>query len=385
MQSFSFSNKTVYLLSPERWGTMKVSKHHYALELAERGCRIFFIEPPSLAHKGISIVSCDDHPAIKLVRYKPIFRGRRFLPRIIYTRLLKIQVSKLLKAIGTKPDVLWCFHAYLFEDLRCFKAAVNIFFAADQFFSLFNPPEVKTATISVGVSDTIYERLKQSTPNAFQINHGLQQRFVKEACELLNNKTYALKAGNKLVAGYTGNLMMEALDRNVMRHVIIDNPSIQFLFWGSYDKNDLNLGGITTSEASEFIEFLQQQDNVRLKGVVNTGQLQEQMKEADIFWLCWDITRKALWDGSNSHKILEYLSTGKPVVSHYMSSYKNTGLLYMLSSNDNEKYAEMFSNSIKLVQEGEQASIIEQRLRCAIDNSYTEQLHRLEKLVAENI
>jgi len=82
---FQFKDKTIYVISPERWGTMKVSKHHYAMELAALNCRVFFIEPPDLSNKDITISPCADHPMISLVRYKPVFRGKRFLPAFIYS------------------------------------------------------------------------------------------------------------------------------------------------------------------------------------------------------------------------------------------------------------------------------------------------------------
>jgi len=106
---------------------MKVSKHHYALELAAQNCRVYFIEPPQLSHTGIEIKTCADHPLISIVNYKPVFRGKRFLPSFIYSFLLKQQVKALLKKINAKPDVVWSFQGYLFQNLQWFGAPVNLF------------------------------------------------------------------------------------------------------------------------------------------------------------------------------------------------------------------------------------------------------------------
>ena len=111
---FQFKNKTVFIISPESWGGMKISKHHYALELAYQDCKVFFIEPPRLSNVGIKINTCEDHSLISLVSYKPIFRGKRFLPSQAYSFLVKKQVQILLKKINVKPDVVWCFHGNLF-------------------------------------------------------------------------------------------------------------------------------------------------------------------------------------------------------------------------------------------------------------------------------
>jgi glycosyltransferase involved in cell wall biosynthesis len=106
-----------------------------------------------------------------------------------------------------------------------------------------------------------------------------------------------------------------------------------------------------------------------------------QMKEADLFWLCWNTGMTHLWDGSNSHKILEYLSTGKPVVSHYVSSYTDTGLLYMLNQKSNAGFEELFKQIKGLVKEGEAKENIENRLKFAVQNSYENNVHKIAELI----
>ena len=43
---YALRDRTILLVSPNEWGAMHVSKHHYALELAERGNRVIFLNPP---------------------------------------------------------------------------------------------------------------------------------------------------------------------------------------------------------------------------------------------------------------------------------------------------------------------------------------------------
>jgi len=379
---FQFRDKTVFILSPERWGTMKVSKHHYALELAAQNCRVYFIEPPQLSHTGIEIKTCADHPLISIVNYKPVFRAKRFLPSFLYSFLLKQQVRALLKKINAKPDVVWSFQGYLFQNLQWFGAPVNLFFAADQFWYDKLPPEVYSASLSLAVSDTIYERMKQSGRAVYMIGHGLQKSFVLGAEKLLKNGS-VVSENKKITAGYTGNLRMEALDRTTMMQVIEGNPEVKFIFWGSYQQSDLNLGGVTDKEADGFISFLENKCNVELRGAVNSEELQKQMKEADLFWLCWKIGVNSVWDGSNSHKLLEYLSTGKPVVAHHVSSYANTDLLYMLPAKENTGYAALFQQTIELVKKGEEKKVINKRLLTAVESSYSKKLQQIAKLIHE--
>jgi len=42
MKNFELRNKTIIILSPEKWGKMMLSKHHYAIELAGMGNIVFF-------------------------------------------------------------------------------------------------------------------------------------------------------------------------------------------------------------------------------------------------------------------------------------------------------------------------------------------------------
>jgi hypothetical protein len=143
-------NKTVFLISPERWGKMRISKHHYALELADRGCTVYFIEPPTLETSGVMIKPTADHPGVHIVTYKPVFRGERFLPALIFEWLLRRQIHLLVKNIGRKPDVVWCFQSFLFRDLRWFGAPVRIFFLADQFNNLVGMDNISSAEATAG-------------------------------------------------------------------------------------------------------------------------------------------------------------------------------------------------------------------------------------------
>src|SRR5437868_11837462 len=41
-----FSGKVIYIISHEKWGKMLLSKHHYAIELAKLGNRVYFVNHP---------------------------------------------------------------------------------------------------------------------------------------------------------------------------------------------------------------------------------------------------------------------------------------------------------------------------------------------------
>lgn len=382
--SFQFKNKTVYLLSSDRWGTMRVSKHHYALELAEKGNKVFFVEPPDLNNKGIKVTPSDENESLFIVSYRPVYRGKQYLPHFFYRSLLHWQVHLLKEAIGEKPDIVWCFAPYLFLNLNWFKASVNIFFGSDLFHHNILPEEVLRANICFGVSDTITKQLQQSGKPTYFINHGLSKHFVEGAKkQLIRFSTTNVQRAEKIIVGYVGNLLMEAPDRTTMRTVIASNKDIKFVFWGQYE-NKGNFVAFDKPEVFEFIDFLKSQPNVVLRGAVHPAKLNEEIKEVDMFWLCWQLNHSELWDGSNSHKLLEYFSTGKPVVSHYMSTYKDNELIDMLPVKDNSKYPALFLKVLDRVKQGEPFGIQQKRIQFAVNNTYNAQILNIEGLIQKH-
>lgn len=361
---------------------MKVSKHHYALELVKSGSKVFFIEPPDLEQKGIKIEQSKDSPSLWLVKYRPIFRGKRFLPPFVFSVLIRVQIHLLIKKIGYKPDVLWSFSGFLFQNLKWFGAAKNLFFAADLFSEKTPPPELNTADTIIGVSDTICNKLSQQTTSpVYFIDHGLSSPFEEMAYQNLKNiSAHNVKRVEKIQIGYIGNLRMQALDRDTMKKTILKFNDFQFTFWGSYQSQG-NLGSYEVDETKEFIDFLKCQPNVKLNGPVDPTQLAKDIQSMDLFWLCWNLENYDTWDGSNSHKVLEYLSTGRPVVSHFISTYKNTDLLFMLQNPDNKNYISLFEQVIEVVKKGEDVKIVEHRIKKALINSYQNNLQKISKII----
>jgi hypothetical protein len=79
-----YTLETSFVFSPVRWGKMNVSKHHYALELARRGVRTFFFEPPNTKlEKRIEIETDVEGTSLTIVRYRPLFRGKSKIPAFV--------------------------------------------------------------------------------------------------------------------------------------------------------------------------------------------------------------------------------------------------------------------------------------------------------------
>jgi glycosyltransferase involved in cell wall biosynthesis len=287
-----------------------------------------------------------------------------------------------VKNIGRKPDVVWCFQSFLFRDLRWFGAPVRIFFLADQFNKPGVPPEADTATLTLAVSDTIYDRIKSGGRPVCRVNHGLQRAFHEDLINRLQEPA-AVSSHPPKVIGYLGNLRMEALNRPAMLRIVDGSPDLTFIFWGSYKPAELNLGGLQSDEANQFIDQLIARPNVQLRGAFHGQELRNQMEEADAFWLCLKLDLTEVCDGSNSHKIMEYLSTGKPVITQPVSSYRDTDLLYMMPD-AREDFAAFFQTVISGLKSGEDPSLARKRMEYALGNSYEAQLVRIEEMLPSN-
>lgn len=382
---FSLSGKVIYIISPERWGKMRLSKHHYALEMALRGNHVYFIEPPSFNNKRSNLCLSSDHDLLHIFSYKPIFRGKRFLPASLYRMFLRWQIKLIKKKIGKNPDVVLSFHPFLFEQLNWFGADHTIYFAADQFYQDYLPPEVFSSDFCLAVSDSIYDRVSSSGKQVYFIQHGLNTHFAKLARRILEDpQKFQKKISDcNLKVGYTGNLLMGGMDRQVMRKIIETHPDVRFIFWGQYDLAGGNFSVGLNEDITGFVEFLQSCSNVELRGVVDPNSLSREMQEADVFWICAKIGAGKIWDGSNSHKLLEYLSTGKPVVSHYVSSYKDYDVLDMLRDVSNNNYPELFDRVLNRVRTGESLETVKKRINFALSNTYEQQINRIESWINE--
>ena len=65
---------------------------------------------------------------------------------------------------------------------------------------------------------------------------------------------------------------------------------------------------------------MESSENVFLYGVIKSNLIFKFISDMDLFLICYDI-KKDQSKGTNYHKIMEYLSTGKVVVSNNVSAY----------------------------------------------------------------
>jgi len=199
--------------------------------------------------------------------------------------------------------------------------------------------------------------------------------------ERLRRQYFPPQQGEKRRIGYTGNLLRVGMDTHLGRTIISAHPEIEFHFWGPHSQDGNNVSsGEAPADLLEFIEFLKGQPNVLLHGVKEQSALAAALAEMDGFLFLYSAA-KDLNGASNSHKLLEYLSTGKPVISTYVSNYAGTNLLEMGGRTEEDGLPLLFkevTDNLGIYSSPERQ---QQRIRFALDNTYRRQVVRIREFI----
>lgn len=367
--------KTILIISPQGWHKVRVSKHHYAVALAEAGNTVYFLNPPDDQVQGVR-VSESGIPGLHLVEFSTFFPMKiRFRLRKLYDWLMSFQIKKILKKIGARIDVIWCFDPNLYNDLGKFDAQVRIFHPVDVFSGRNAQLVAGSSDVLFSVSPSILSYFSPIGKPSFFINHGLGKDFTQ-----LTSGTHLTVPGEFKHICYVGNMLIPYLDHELVRGIVQAFPDKHFHFVGPYRSDQSTLGD-GDHKAGELIRFLLSQPNVTLHGSKGSADLAEILRQMDCFLICYT-GRFPGYDLSNSHKILEYLSTGKPVVSSPVLAYQDKQhLLYMPSGKDEHTYVDFFVETISSLPELESEQLMKERRSFALSNTYSQQVERIDQIL----
>ena len=371
---FTFRDKTIFILSPEAWGVMRISKHHYAVELAKMGNRVFFFEPPTLqgSTRGVLIPTKE---GVQRVTYKPVARGKRYVGHSVYAWMQRAQMRRFIRKLTGQPDVVWCFDQGTFDDLNVFGAPLNIFHPVDHNLERCMPPVAKTADLVFSTSHKILDYMCPSGTKGIVIHHGLNatfERFARQQLEMLKDADHPPVFGGRI--GFWGSLFKESLDRRKVLTLVRAYPAYTFLCWGASMMSQNNLAGKNDEEVAAFIAALSSSPNVKLMGPGTAEDFIAEVPGLDVL-INIEFEYSARWDNGNPHKLMEYLSTGKPVFSTPALMYAGTDLLFVSRSED---VVEDFKALVDDWAEWSKASERVKRIDFALQNTYRQQIGRIE-------
>lgn len=355
---------------------MKVSKHHYAVELSRIGNKVFFINPPDVNSKIFQTDPSGVNENLKIVSYNPIYRGNKYLPKFLFNLLVRFQIYLLKRYLKTDIDIVFSFMHNYFINLKWFGVKHTFFCPYDQ---LNNSEAYKTADSAnyvITVSDYIAEEINKSSTPILLLKHGLSSDFVNYAVERTKTASYTDYSTKKSVLkiGFVGNLFFQFLERDILRKIITENNRVEFVFWGPVKPVDSNISAWEDVASFEFIKFLETTSNVKLRGVCPPDIVAKEIQEIDGFLFCHEVHPENKMH--NSHKILEYLSTGKMVITTPLLAYKDTPdkLVLMYKEISNANFPDYFKKQIIDIEINNDIEIQKMRVLWALKNSYANQI-----------
>ena len=336
----------VLLISPQHWGTMRVTKHHYAVELAKLGHEVYFLEPTEASWKWYSsafeLIPSDAH-GVTLVRQKiNVPYNLKFHAKGVFDWFVKKHIQKLEKQLGSF-GLVWSFDLTNALPLKYFsKTSEKIFFAADW---PQVPDAVKAAegaNLLVSVAQEILDQYPTvSETKKLLIDHGVAECFIEAG------KQPFIKTDNKIRIGMSGNFLRPDIDRPVLLEIIQSHPDLVFECYGAFEIKNSNLGGAADQETISFIHDLKQAPNVILHGMVPPETLAKELRRMDAFLICYDV-EKDQSKGTNYHKVMEYLVYSKPIVTNYVSSYTHLpDRIFMPKTTENTELTHLLESTLK--------------------------------------
>jgi hypothetical protein len=334
------SKMKVLLISPQHWGTMRVTKHHYAIELAKLGHEVFFLEPTEASWKwnqtSFNVIPSEAE-GVKLVKQQiNIPYNLKFHLKSLFDWFIKRHIKKLEKQLGPF-DLVWSFDLTNAMPLTYFSnKSKKIFFAADWPLNTDAVKAAEGASLLVSVAQEILDQYPNSVnTKKLLIDHAVAECFIEEG------KKPFVKTDEVMRIGMSGNFLRPEIDRSVLIQIIRTHSDIVFEYFGAFESKSSNLGGAINHDTIAFIEALKQSPNVILHGMVSPETLATELRNMDAFLICYDIAKDQS-RGTNYHKVAEYLVYKRPIFSNFFSN-KNSSFIQSVKNNDNSPLVQLIN------------------------------------------
>lgn len=379
---FHLRNKKILLLSQQDWGKMFISKHHYAVELARLGNQVYFINSPVRFNDlkpGEIKIKPTEYEGLHVVKHRffhPYVLKHK--ARAVHNFLLKFHLKNIVKKVGGNVDIVWSFDVSNTIPLSSFSSDLfKIFMPVDEPSMPSGALGAKSARVMFSVTQEILDKYSAyNIPKKF-INHGVQDIFI--------NKTPAPKTDSLIRVGISGNFLRKDIDWECLMEIITTHPDVIFNFWGAFDISSSNLSDERTSENNVYREQLSNLKNVLLHGIVDTVKLSEGIKEMDCCLICYDID-KDFSGGTNYHKILEYMATGKVIVANNTTTYETKReLVEMPVERNNSALPALFHRVINNLDYYNSPEKQAHRIEYAKQHTYAKNIERIERFINENV
>ncbi len=359
--------KRILLVSPEPWGHIAVSKHHYARALAEQGNEVFFLGPPERGYE----IQATWSDRLWVLKYPGFPKGMRFFPRSYQRKRTRKEFERLEKLAGTDFDILWSFDNSVFFEMSAIPSSVlKILHVVDldQDFQLERA--VHTADICFCTTPFIRSRIEALGKNAAIVGHGYFQPPAPSS-------PAELPGSAPLKALFSGNLRRTYLDWDLLYEVASDHSRVDLLLMGpnaeSIDLED----NPTEGSKRRLFDF----PNVHFLAPVPAEELPAYLMGADILLAPY---REGFQDQmANPHKIMEYMGSGRPILATYMACYSEYAAPLICMVRRNEEFSKFFADMVEHMEAYEEDRWIRERKAIAEASSYDKRIREIEGLLAD--
>lgn len=356
------TNKNILLISPESWNHIFVSKHHYAIHLGNKDNQVFFLNPQT------NELSCNstNFKNVFSIQYEGFIKGLRFMPSFIQRYLIRKKFEMLQSLCQVRFDIVWSFDNSVFFDFSALpKSVYCISHIVDLNQDFEFEKAAKTADICFGVCQPILRKLLAFNRHAFFINHGYNHSPE-------NLRLIELQGKNKTKVFYAGNLDIIYIDWSLIEEVINNFPTVDFIFAGPWNNVERK-------------NNLLSKDNLYYAGLLKSYELINYYRSADVLAIFYQ-NQTFNEQLSNSHKMMEYLGSGKMIVATWTEEYKDLAAANLIKMS--QKNAEFILN-LKLVCDDlkywNSDKRVEERTDFAMENTYEKQIDLINGLIEQNI
>ncbi|MCB0696261.1 MAG: hypothetical protein KDC07_02785 [Chitinophagaceae bacterium] len=375
-----FKGKTILIISQQDWGKMFISKHHYAVALAKLGNKVYFLNSPvkdGELKSGEIVIEPTSYDGLSVIKHRffyPYVIKHKF--KTLHNFLLKYHARKIEQQIAQRVDVVWSFDVSDTVSLRAFSSvSFKIFMPVDEPQIPEGAHGVDTADVLLSVTNEIISKYHTKIPAMF-VNHGVAEEFITEQVSLAINKP--------LQVGLSGNFLRPDIDWVTLNKIVTEHPDVIFNFWGAVDRKDANLAGDVNAGSSASAAMIDK-SNVRFHGAVDPAILAKNLKAMDCFLICYDIAKDQS-GGTNYHKVLEYMATGKTIVANNITTYESMPeLVTMPLERNNENLPALFTQVIKDIDTYNSIDMQSKRIGYAMQHTYQNNITRIEDFITANV
>lgn len=353
--------KKIWIISPEVWGTIKLSKHHYAEQLAALGNDIVYIQSreSNAIHDKINVAHSEG------VRY------RKLLPISIQKKKEKSIIRRIANDTGGMPDVVWWFETSRFRFPELFENSIQIIHMVD-LNQCHNLENFENVSLGLGTTPYIIAALQQNGIDAHFLNHGTA---------ITSPLQYTDSTSKELNVVYSGNLCIDLLDRELILSLCASFPMIEFTFVGPYGSKNDKFNNRPSRSSIRFVNKLESLPNTKLIGSKSGKEYQDVLRAADIFLIAYRLDQRK--QVSNPHKTMEMLSFGKTIITFPLDVYSEQKEL-MVVCQDHQEYLLKFEDVQRNIALYNRKELQTKRWQFAQDHSYSKQLQKIELLLNES-